>query len=129
MARFDDISIGAQLMRTYTMRGWRGGIDDTSGPPTDLSQQTWYYIVTDLWFDPVKGDTNPKKGQMVGVRRLNGHGEAFGRKQGHTRRGLASNGFHYADRDYISECKAFLAAKEEGKVVGIGMGLVLRQRP
>jgi hypothetical protein len=88
----------------------------------------WYYIVTDLWFDPVAGQDDPIAGEMVAISHINEAG-IWRRKQPHTKRGLASQGFHYADVDYIALCKARVAAGKEGAVVGIGYGNVIRRRP
>lgn len=124
--RFANIKVGDQVMRTYTSRGWRGGIDDTSAPPTELSQTTWYYIVTDLWFDPVAGQDNRVAGEKVAIARIQPDGQIYPRKEPHTKRGLASQGFHYADHDFI----AFVKQRQEAEnVVGIGFGRVIRRRP
>lgn len=127
--RFENIKVGDQLMREWIQQGWRGGRDDTKQPPVKLSSQTWYYIVTDLWFDPVKGDEKPRLGEMVAIQRLGQKGEPIGRKIGHSKTGLASNAYRYADMDYVKFCNDRLAAIEEGRVVGIGMGQIIRRRP
>ena len=127
--RFAGIKVGDQVMQTHTTKGWRGGIDDKSAPPTELSQTTWYYIATDLWFDPVAGQENHVAGEKVAIARIKPDGSVCPHKEPHTKRGLASQGFHYADRDYIAECKTVVAAVKEGSVVGIGMGRIIRQRP
>ena len=127
--RFAGIKVGDQVMKTWTQKGWRGGIDDTRGPPREFSQATWYYIVTDLWFDPVAGQDNHVAGEMVAIAQVKPNGEIRSRKESHTKRGLASQGFHYADRDFITEGKTVVAAMKEGKVVGIGRGEIIRRRP
>ena len=126
--RFADIKVGDQVMKTYTNKGWRRG-DNPQEPPTAISQATWYYVVTDLWFDPVAGQDNHVAGEMVGIARISSDGNINPRKEPHSKRGLASQGFRYADRDYIAECRAIGAAIEDGKVVGIGMGKIIRSRP
>lgn len=85
-----------------------------------------FWLVTDLWFDPVAGQRDGTAGRMVAVIRIDQHGELVGEKYRHTLRGLASQGFHYAKHDRIAECKARLAAMKDGSVVGIGLG---RARP
>lgn len=127
--RFENIKVGDQLMREYVSQGWRGGKDDPKQPPVKLSSQTWYYIVTDLWFDPVKGHEKPRLGEMVAIQRINQRGEPSNRKIGHSKSGLASQSYRYANIDYVQFCKDRLAALEEGKVVGIGLGQVIRRRP
>ena len=126
--RFANIKVGDQLIKTYTEKGWCRG-DDPHGPSREFSQQTWYYIVTDLWFDPVAGQDNHVAGEKVAIARIKADGSIHTGKEPHTKRGLASAGFHYADRDYIAERKTVRAAIEEGKVVGIGMGQIIRRRP
>ena len=126
--RFASIKVGDQVMKTWTEKGWRGG-DDTRGPAREFSQAIWYYIVTDLWFDPVAGQDNHVAGEMVAIARIKPDGGIHSHKEPHTKRGLASQGFHYADRDYLADRKTVLAAVEEGKVVGIGRGQIIRRRP
>lgn len=81
-----------------------------------------YFIVTDLWFDPVAGEENETAGRMVAYRAIGEDGEPCGRKRGTTLRGLASQQFQYADIDYIAHCKARAEVMGKGKVVGIGRG-------
>lgn len=78
-----------------------------------------FYVVTDLWFDPVAGERDETSGRMVAIRRIDQFGEVVGRKRAHTLRGLASNGFHYAGRDYIGDCLARALAMRDGKVVAL----------
>lgn len=114
--RFAEIKVGDQLMRRWTFLP--GGTD------------VWYYLVTDLWFDPVAGQKNETAGRMVAVRWLNPRtGEPDNRKQAHTIRGLASQGFHYADMDYTAHIRATLEGIRAGAVVGIGKAHVIRMRP
>jgi hypothetical protein len=115
--RFAEIAVGDQLMRT-----WPGFLDH--------GISVWYYVVTDLWFDPVAGQSDDTAGRMVAIRRLDPRtGEPSHRKEPHTIRGLASQGFRYADLDYSAHVKAARQAAVEGKVIGIGRGLVIRRRP
>lgn len=127
--RFANIQVGEQLMKVWKSKGWRGGKDNPSAPPVDLSQSTEYYIVTDLWFDPVAGQDDPLKGAMVGIARIQPNGSIAKRKEPHTKRGLASQQFHYADTDYIEFCARRKTAMKDGKVVGIGAGKSRTQRP
>jgi len=127
--RFAEIKVGDQIMRVWTSKGWRGGKDDFKGPAVELSQTTWYYIVTDIWFDPVAGQRNPLAGKMIAISHIIENGEPYAHKEAHTVRGLASEGFKYADRDFIAFCRERLSAMECGNVVGIGMGQVIRRRP
>lgn len=117
--RFADIKVGDQLMRRYTTMAMRGD-----------RLMTFYYAVTDLWFDPVAGCHDEIAGQMVAIRQISPRtGELEGRKWAHTRRGLASNGYHYADCDFMARTRAIIDAMQAGEVVGIGFGHVIRQRP
>ena len=120
--RFADIKVGDQLMQTYTSRWKRGGKKESS-------QSVSYYIVTDLWFDPVKGQKNHVAGEMVAIVQIQSDGSLWHHKEPHTKRGLASQRFHYADRDYIAERCALVEAVKDGSVIGIGKGRVIRQRP
>jgi hypothetical protein len=56
-------------------------------------------------------------------------GEPYMRKEAHTLRGLASQGFGYCPIDYMAHVKAANAAKALGQIVGIGHGHVIRRRP
>lgn len=116
--RFADIKVGDQLKEIV-----KYNFDDES------RQAVLCYIVTDLWFDPVKGQKDHVAGEMVAVVRIMRDGTMCNHKEPHTKRGLASQGFHYADRDYIVERKALVEAITEGSVVGIGRGRMIRQRP
>lgn len=113
--RFSDLKVGDQLMRLR--KDW------------DDRMRAAYYIVTDLWFDPVAGQRDETAGRMVAIRSLDDNGLERKRKEPHTLRGLASQGFHYADVDYIALKVAEKAAQEVGAVVGIGYASVIRKRP
>jgi len=80
--RFSDIKVGNELSKRMTWHGERA---------------VTFYVVTDLWFDPVAGQRDHEAGNMVAVRRI----EPFptDRKEPHTRRGLASQGFRYRYSD------------------------------
>jgi hypothetical protein len=73
--RFADIEVGDELQRQWS------------------HARMGYYVVTDRWFDPVAGQNDPISGQMVAVVMAGRN-----RKESHTLRGLASNGFYYSDR-------------------------------
>lgn len=100
--RFADVKVGDQIM--LTPRSWH------------YRKFKIYYVVTDLWFDPVAGQNDPLKGAMVGYAQIRGDGELT-RKSATTLRGLASQGFEYADMDYIAMCKARLPALKDGTIV------------
>lgn len=115
--RFAEIKVGDQLTRKW---------------PNHLSagMVAWYYLVTDVWFDPVAGQMDEIAGRMVGIQHIDCRsGDLQGRKQPHTIRGLASQGFQYAEIDYMAHVKATNQATAEGAVIGIGRGHVIRQRP
>lgn len=88
-----------------------------------------YAVVTDRWFDPVRGFHDRARGDMVAIRWLDQRGEPVGSKWGHTVRGLASQGWRYASMDYQGMAKARLDAMRDGVVVGIGKARVIRARP
>lgn len=127
--RFANLGIGDQLMKAWTSKGWRGGMDDFKQPAIELSKNVWYYLVTDLWFDPVAGQDVEVAGRMVAIVRIDDDGHPHNRKEQHTLRGLASEGFHYADRDFIAFCRERTEAMTNGAVVGIGVGNAIRRRP
>lgn len=113
--RFAELKVGDQLMkRPY------GG---------DYGRHSTYYLVTDLWFDPVAGQHDETAGRMVGLVRLGTDGEPHGTKSSTTLRGLASQQYHYSSIDYSAICKAKVEAVAAGELVGIGYGRVIRQRP
>jgi len=119
--RFAELAVGDQLMHEHS--GFAIG--------TNRVRQVFYYVVTDLWFDPVRGQRDPVAGEMVAIRMLNRNtGEPHGGKHAHTRRGLASQGFQKSDIDFAALAEARRAAMAEGSVVvGIALGRVIRQRP
>jgi len=116
--RFADLKVGDQLLKVYS-------------DPIDTEQKrTWYYLVTDLWFDPVAGQEDETAGRMVGIAHIDPRtGEPRSRKEATTLRGLASQGYRYSDLDFMTLRKTTIAAAIEGKVVGIGRGHVIRRRP
>lgn len=126
--RFENIKVGDFVMKDHISRGWRGGKDDPSKPAVDLSKTREYALVTDLWFDPVRGEENPQHGEMVAITPIM-YGKPFRGKAAHSIRGLAANGYLYADRDPVAEYEAVVEAAQDGKVVGIGMGRLFRMRP
>ena len=110
--RFADIEVGRQLVQRPG-KNWYHHI------PV-------YFIVTDIWFDPVEGQKDPVAGKMIGIARIAPDGEVHPRKSKYPVRGLASQGFHYLPIDYINQCKAKALATN---VVGIERGKVIRARP
>lgn len=128
--RFSEVKVGDQLMQRVISRwGTYEKNPDAANDPAMVEHVKdcgfAYAIVTDLWFDPVKGETDPISGQMVAIRHLR-QGREFGSKNPHTIRGLASNGWQYADRDEIAHWEAVREAHAAGLVVGIRQGAVLR---
>lgn len=115
--RFGPIKVGDQVMRRW-------------GNLISPGSSVWHYIVSDLWFDPVAGQRDDTAGRMVALQRINPRtGEIETRKEPHTIRGLASQGFQFSGRDYIAETKARANAMATGEVTGIGMAHVIRRRP
>lgn len=123
--RFSDIKVGDQLVHEYAVKSQTLGPDGWS-EMRPSHKQTNYCIVTDLWFDPVRGQKSYAAGQMAAVSWIRPDGSVDKRKRGHSLRGLASNGYRYAEIDYINLCKARISSE---KVVGIGFGNVIRRRP
>lgn len=119
--RFEDVKVGDYVMRDR-VSGWTG--NRTSGS----SKSREYAVVTDLWFDPVKGQREREHGEMVAIRWIM-EGVPVSSKWPHTLRGLATNGYTYADRDPVAEHAAKVQAQREGVLVGIGQAHVIRRRP
>lgn len=70
-----------------------------------------FAICEDRWFDPVAGQDDPVKGEMASVRPLSATGRSP-YKQGHTLRGLASQGFNYATPEQAALVLAFFADRD-----------------
>lgn len=115
--RFEGIRVGDQLLQ-------RGSVGAFNRLYPDI-----YWIVTDLWFDPVRGQHKRANGEMVAVQQIGPDGKGRGRKTPHTIRGLAANGFERATMDYADFCAQREAARQEGTVVNIRFGAVIRKRP
>jgi len=81
-----------------------------------------YYLVTDVWFDPVKGQRDPAAGEMVAVQRIAPTGKPHGSKWPHSKRGLASQGYDYLGFDYMAQRKAITTGEKAGVVVSIRRG-------
>ena len=115
--RFAAIRVGDQLQRAHKTY--------------DDKVAVWYYVVSDLWFDPVAGQDDDTAGRMVAIQMIDPPtGNPMSKKDGHTVRGLASQGFQYATLDFMTHAKVVTAAKADGTVVvGIGLGHVIRRRP
>lgn len=96
--RFSNVAVGDQIMRSNEYN-------------TVARKHFSYYIVTDLWFDPVLGQYDPVKGQMIGYSKIDPTGTVCERKTSTTVRGLASQRFQYADVDFISLCQAKASAQ------------------
>lgn len=127
--RFAEIKVGGQLMVSYASEyqtsDGAGGYKTCKNP-----RSVWYWVVTDLFFDPVAGEYDETAGRMVAIKRLCPHtGEPIQGKRSHSIRGLASNGYHYADVDFMALMAARLQGKATGDVVEIGRGHVIRRRP
>jgi hypothetical protein len=132
--RFAEIKVGDQLVcrrkarwETYEKRPIQTANIDPLMRKHEKETIT-YAIVTDLWFDPVAGEEDPISGQMVAIRYLR-DGEPVGNKWSHTRRGLATNSYHYADFDVIEHYRRLREGIEAGEVTGISKGKVYRRRP
>jgi len=125
--RFADVKVGDQLMQRVIGR-WdqfpkpADGVANDPAPIRHERDYGWCYaVVTDIWFDPVAGQDDPIKGEMIAIQVLR-QGLPLGGKRAHTVRGLASNQWQYADRDEIAHWEAVRAGVDAGDVVGIGRG-------
>ncbi len=89
-----------------------------------------YYVVTDIWFDPVAGQDDETAGRMVGFAQVKADGTLW-RKRSTTIRGLASQQYDYADTDYVglAQARATAMGAPDGTVVGIGYAQAIRKRP
>jgi hypothetical protein len=112
--KFGEVKVGDQIMQK-PRDGWDRGT-------------AIYYVVTDLWFDPVEGQKDPLKGSMVGFAHIKSDG-TYDRKSSTTVRGLASQQYDFADVDYIALCTARNEAFRTGEVIGIGHAKTIRARP
>ena len=114
--RFAAIKVGDQLMRRWKTY--------------DGKTTVWYYVVTDLWFDPVAGQRDETAGRMVAIRSIDSRtGEPRSHKERHTVRGLALQGFVYSEIDFPALMKARNEAAAQGVVIGIGQAHIIRRRP
>lgn len=108
--RFSVIAVDDQLERPDPL--YRGSAQTRQAP-------SLFYVVTDLWFDPVKGQSNEYSGQMVAIQRIGPDGQHLGKKEGFSRHALSTQGFFPASIDYIGLCRGRVAAAASGSVVGI----------
>lgn len=106
-SKFEDVQPGDQLeMPAHRGAKIWGGQDD--GDPDRVVQ---IGIVTDRWFDPVE------QKEYIGVAILR-RGGVYGQPtRKHTVRGLASNGWRPATRDWIAWAKERDAAEKARKIV------------
>lgn len=118
--RFDDLKVGDQLMCDDMLPAV-----DRNGKFSNKPHRR-YYLVTDLWFDPVRGQKRASSGRMAGVVWLDLRGEPIGDKRAHSLRGLASQKFYYADMDYAGMAGKRAEAMRTGEVIGIGRELPVR---
>jgi len=116
--RFADVKLGDQLTNSK--------IFDRIACKYGHPGRPLYFIVTEAWFDPVVGQKNREKGELFAVQRIGSGGVPTGRKDAHTRIGLATRGYYYADIDYIAFCKNRAGAGSA--FTPIGMGHIIRRR-
>lgn len=101
--RFKDVKIGDQLAHVTPTRF------SLTSPSKRLiidPSIVTYVVVTDRWFDPVAGQHNASKGDMVAVQRLGRDGKPEGSKRAHTVRGLASQGYKMPPKRMIAAALA-----------------------
>lgn len=119
--RFENVKVGDFVMKDRIMH-WVGG----GSAGSNLTRE--YAVVTDLWFDPAKGQHEYERGEMVAIRWVL-DGKVVGSKWPHTIRGLATNGYVYADCDPIANHELKVQAAKDGVLVGIGHAQAIRRRP
>lgn len=106
--RFAEVKVGDVLVQRdrlqYTSETVKPTIVPTANTNAELVEHraTSWAVVTDLWLDPVAGECDEVAGQMVGLRTLR-HGVEVGNKWSTTRRGLASQQWHYATEVEIAD--------------------------
>jgi len=106
-SKFEDVQIGDQL----EMPASRGAKIYFSSDRFDPDQVIQVGIVTDRWYDPVDAK------EYVGVAILR-KGGVYGKPtRKHTIRGLASNGWRPAQKDWIAWGKEKNAAVNGGKII------------
>ena len=104
---FDDIQPGDQL-EMPAHRGARiWGVKDDRDP----NRVVQVAVVTDRWHDPVE------QKDYIGIAVLRRGGEYGRPTMKHTPRGLASNGWRPATRDWIAWAKDAAEGENAGKVV------------
>lgn len=81
--RFADVKVGDQIMHAVESKRIVNGVE------VPYMRGVHYYVVTDLWDDPVEGQSDPLKGKMVGYAQIDDRGEVSNRKSKTTIRGLA----------------------------------------
>jgi len=105
--RFDDIKVGDQLVA-------RRRAEPARGLPC------LHYLVTDLWYDPVRGQQRRSSGEMVAIQTIWWDGTLRGSKYAHTIRGLAQAGLQFADTDFQGNAQALTEALHDGSVISLG---------
>lgn len=119
--KFAEVQVGDQVMQASSL-DWPGM------PPEWQRKNVRYYLITDMWSDPVAGQYDPVKGQMIGLARIREDG-SLEPKTSTTIRGLASQQYDYADVDYLALCAARAEGMQSGAVIGIGAAWAIRERP
>jgi len=114
--RFDTIKVGDQLCER------RGSEHLYHRLPAS------FFLVTDLWFDPVRGQYRHASGEMVAIQRIGWDGSPRGPKYAHTIRGLAQAGYQIAEMDFQTLALLRVEAMREGTVIGISAGHRLRKQ-
>ena len=105
--KFEDIEPGDQL----EMPASRGSILRYTGKEFDPDKVVEVAVVTDRWYDPVDAK------EYVGLAILR-RGGVYGKPtRKHTVRGLASNGWRPASRDWIAWAKATDGAIKDGLII------------
>ena len=105
--KFEDIQPGDQL----EMPAHRGAMVWGAKDERDPNRIVQVAVVTDRWHDPVEGK------DYVGIAMLR-RGGVFGKPtMKHTPRGLASNGWKPATRDWIAWAKEMDEGITVGKIV------------
>lgn len=107
--KFEDVQVGDQLEMPRSRGAKVWGAPDGYDP----NQIVQVGIVTDRWYDPVDAK------EYVGVSILRKGGEYGKPTRKHTIRGLASNGWQPATKDWIAWATEMDAAVNGGQIIPI----------
>lgn len=114
--RFGELQVGAVLIHRGKVISERR----VQHPPhvanddwrRDVQHYASFHLVVHRWFDPVAGQDDPIRGEMAGVVPINTMGQQK-RATAHTLRGLAQQGYTYADPEQADRVRAFIEHRHQ----------------